>query len=124
MDILATSPASLLINPIAQSYQEFALLYKEAHKLKFVPPPATKKKVLTDVLNEINGNETRQTRIVEDAKMETPTDITPILRNLATSSSLASQIFIATPPKIIIAGNPAIKPCNIIVLPTNIKSDC
>ena len=71
MDLLATSPASLLTSPIAKSYREFALLYKEAHKLKFVPPPTTENKVLTDVLNEINGYETRQTRIMEDATINT-----------------------------------------------------
>jgi hypothetical protein len=90
MDILATSPSSLLINPIAQSYREFALLYKEAHKLKFVSPPATKNKVLTDVLNEINGNKTRQTKIVEDATIKTPTDITTFEYNNSTFSAITA----------------------------------
>jgi hypothetical protein len=43
---------------------------KEAHKLKFVPPPTIEHKVLTDVLKEINGQEMRQTQITEETQIE------------------------------------------------------
>ena len=78
MDLLATSPSFLLVDPIARSFRElFILLYKEAHKLKFVPPsPTIECKVLTDVLKEINGHEPRQTRIMEDTPIENTTEKT------------------------------------------------
>ena len=91
MDLLSTSPTSLLTSPIARSYQEFALLYKEEHKLKFVPLPTTENKVLTDALNEINGYETRQTRIMEDATI-TENTITTIEYNNTNAESTISTI--------------------------------
>ena len=86
MDLLATSPSFLLVDPIARSYREFVLLYKEAQKLKFIPPPTIKCKVLTNVLKEINGHEPRQTRIMENTPIENTTEKTnsatpPPMRN-------------------------------------------
>ena len=63
LDLLATSPSFLLVDPIARSYREFNLLYKEAYKLKFVPTPTIECKVLTNVLKEINGHKLRQKQI-------------------------------------------------------------
>ena len=48
-----------------------SFLYKELHKLKFVPPPTIEGKVLTNVLKEINGRKPRQTRTMEDTTNET-----------------------------------------------------
>ena len=70
MDLLATSPTSLLVDPISKTSCEFLLLYKEARKLRFVPPPSIKHKVLADVFKEINGHEMRQTPITEETTIE------------------------------------------------------
>ena len=64
MDLLASSPDLMLVEPIAKNYLEFLLLYKEAHKLKFVPPPAIKHKAIAYVFNEINGQVTRHQKIL------------------------------------------------------------
>ena len=50
MNLLATSPFFLLVDPITKSYHDFTLLYKEVHKLKFVPTPTIECKVLTNML--------------------------------------------------------------------------
>ena len=75
MDLLATSQFLLLSDPIAKSFSEFVLLYKEAHKLKFVPLPTIEHKALTGVLNKINGYEVRKTQILENTTIE-PTENT------------------------------------------------
>jgi hypothetical protein len=56
MDLLASSPHLMLVEPISKDHHKFLLLYKEAHKLKFVPLPTIEHKALTDVFNEINGH--------------------------------------------------------------------
>jgi hypothetical protein len=76
MDLLATSPSLLLLEPIIKSFTEFTLLYKEAHKLKFVPLPTIKHKNLTSVLNKINGHEIRKTQILKDPTTNTSTEPT------------------------------------------------
>ncbi len=71
MDLLATSPSLLLLEPIAKTFTEFILLYKEVHKLKFVPLPTIEHKVFTGVLNKINGHEVRKTQIPKDPNKNT-----------------------------------------------------
>jgi len=73
---MTTSPSFLLVDPTAKPYREFVLLYKEAHNLKFVPPPTTEDKVLTDVVKEINGHKPRKTRIMEETLIENTTENT------------------------------------------------
>jgi len=72
MDLLASSPDLMLVEPIAENFLEYLLLNKEAHKLKFVPPPTIEHKSIAYVFNEINGQMTRQTRIMEDPTIEKP----------------------------------------------------
>ena len=76
MDLLASSPDLLLVDSIAKTYREFLLLYKEAHKLRFVPHPTIEHKVLTNVFKEINGHEMRQTRVMEITTIKKTTDTT------------------------------------------------
>ena len=76
MSLLATSPTSLLVDPISKTPHEFLLLYKEAHKLKFVPPPTIEHKVLADVFNKINGHEMRKKPITEVTQIEKTTENT------------------------------------------------
>ena len=92
MNFLATSPTSLLVEPIAKNAREFLLLYKEAHKLKFIPPPTTKHKALNSVLNEINGQELTKKRITEAMQTEKTTEITTRPTSLLANAENPSTI--------------------------------
>ncbi len=88
MDLLSTSPSLLLGEPIAKTFTEFVLLYKEAHKLKFVPLPTIEHKVLTGVLNKINGHEERKIQILKTTTTgTTTTTINPTENNSTTTTT-------------------------------------
>ena len=82
----------MLVEPIANNPREFLLLYKEAHKLKFIPPPTIKHKVLNSVFNEINGRELTKKRITEAMQTEKTTEFTirpaDLLANAETPSTI------------------------------------
>jgi hypothetical protein len=96
MDLLATSPSLLLLEPIAKSFTEFTLLYKEAHKLKFVPLPTIKHKVLTGVLNKINCHELRKTQIPKDPTKDTTTEPTEKTSTTTTHSTTTNSTELPT----------------------------
>ena len=70
MNLLATSPTYLLVDPIANDAREFLLLYKEAHKLNFVPLPTIEHNALKSLFDEINGHELTKKRITEAMQYE------------------------------------------------------
>jgi hypothetical protein len=96
MDLLSTSPSLLLAEPIAKTFTEFVLLYKEAHKLKFVPLPTIEHKVLTGVLNKINGHEVRKTQIPKDPTKDTTTEPTEKTSTTTTHSTTTNSTELPT----------------------------
>jgi hypothetical protein len=73
MDLLASSPHLMLVNPISKDHREFLLLYKEAHTLKFVPRPTIEHKAIASVFNEINDQATRFPQTLVDLTIEKTT---------------------------------------------------
>ena len=70
MDLLASSPHLMLVEPISKDHHEFLLLYREAHKLKFVPHPTIEHKAIAYVFNEINGHTAKFPQTMVDLTIE------------------------------------------------------
>jgi hypothetical protein len=89
MDLLATSPSFLLVDPIVRSHREFTLLYKEARKLNFFPTPTIKCKVLTDVIKRDQWSRAKED--TNSVKILTAATSDIIVASLAKSSSRAPR---------------------------------
>jgi hypothetical protein len=72
MDLLASSPHLMLVNPISNDHRE-SFYSKEAHKLKFVPRPTIEHKAIASVFNEINDQATRFPQTLVDLTIEKTT---------------------------------------------------
>ena len=74
MDLLAQSPHLMLVDPISKYHQKFLLLYKEAHKLKFVPRWTIEHQAMEYIFNEINGQVARFPQTMVDLTIDKTTD--------------------------------------------------